>query len=332
MENKYDLLKQFITERSERLERSERCAKTCGAAQDECLSYVVVENEPMSKHTTFRVGGPADLFVKAPGADELEACLVFCMEHGIEFIVLGNGSNVLVSDKGIRGVVFTTSGVGDDGIRVLEETEDEVTLSVDSGVLLSKVSRYALKCSLTGLEFAEGIPGTVGGAVLMNAGAYDGEMKDVVVETRMLDKDGGVRVLQGDEHEFGYRSSVALTNGGFVLSSVLRLKKGCAEEIKAKMEDFAGRRKSKQPLELPSAGSTFKRPEGYFAGKLIQDSDLRGYKVGGAQVSEKHCGFVVNAGGATANDIMQLINDVKNIVWEKQGVALECEVRIIGEW
>lgn len=312
MKTNYNLLKQFIAKRA--------------------VEYAVFENEPMSKHTTFRVGGPADLFVKVPNAEELKACLTFCLDKEIEFLILGNGSNVLVSDKGIRSVVFTTFGVGDEGIRILKEADDVVTIEVDSGVLLSKVSRFALKHSLTGLEFAEGIPGTLGGAVLMNAGAYDGEIKDVVVETYVMTDDTQVVILKDEGHEFGYRTSAIQTKGGYILKSVLSLKRGCVDEIKAKMEDFSERRRSKQPIELPSAGSTFKRPEGYFAGKLIQDSDLRGYMVGGAQVSEKHCGFVINKGNATANDIMKLINDVKKIVWEKQGVRLECEVRIIGEW
>lgn len=285
----------------------------------------VLIDEPMKNHSSFKVGGAADILVTPTSTIQLSEILKFCKKENVPIFIIGNGSNLIVSDKGIRGVVIKIF----DNFNGYEVEED--TISVYAGALLSKVSNIALKNELTGLEFAAGIPGTLGGAVAMNAGAYGGEMKDVVVETEYMDLNGQVKVLRGDEREFGYRTSYILKNSCIVLKSVLHLKKGNKEEIKALMDDLNRRRKEKQPLEMPSAGSVFKRPEGYFAGKLIEDCKLKGYRIGGAQVSEKHCGFIVNTGNATASDIQNLIKHIQDTVKSTYGIELQTEVRIIGE-
>jgi len=282
-------------------------------------------DEPMSKHTSFKVGGNADLLVLPQNADQLIEIVEICKERQCPFFVMGNGTNLIVKDKGIRGVVIKTFG----GLQNFKVDDD--IIEAESGILLSKLSNIALKNSLTGLEFASGIPGTLGGAVTMNAGAYHGEMKDVVVWTRYLDKQGLVKEIEDEQHQFGYRTSFIQKNGGIILKSRLNLRKGNSSEIKAMMEDLEKRRKDKQPLDMPSAGSVFKRPEGYYAGQLIENCGLRGYSIGGAQVSNKHCGFIVNNGNATAEDVITLIKFVQDTVKAKFGVELQTEVKIVGE-
>ena len=286
----------------------------------------VLEAEPMSKHTTFRIGGPADLFVAPENTDEIKKLIAICKEEEVPYFILGNGSNLLVSDKGYRGVIIQL--YRSFGQITLMENE----IHAQAGALLSGIAAMAREASLTGFEFAGGIPGTLGGAVVMNAGAYGGEMKDVLKEVTVLTPEGEIVTLQADELQMGYRTSVVKEAGYIVLEAVISLKEGNPEEIKNRMQELAAMRSSKQPLSYPSAGSTFKRPEGYFAGKLIMDSGLRGYHVGGAQVSEKHCGFVINAGNATAKDVTTLMADVQRIVMEKFGVKLEPEVKLLGEF
>ena len=282
--------------------------------------------EPMKKHTTFRIGGPADYYLCPHSTEELQKILQICRENKLEFFILGNGSNLLVSDKGYRGVVIQLWKNFSD-----IETEDN-TITVKAGALLSKVAAEALEESLTGMEFASGIPGTMGGAVMMNAGAYGGEMKDIIREVTVLTREGELLTLSKEEMNFGYRTSVVKEKGYVVISAELQLRKGDREEIRKVMDELKERRVTKQPLDMPSAGSTFKRPEGYFAGKLIMDAGLRGFSVGGAQISEKHCGFVVNKGDATAADVLGLIGEVQKRVQEKFGVALEPEVKFLGEF
>ena len=286
----------------------------------------VLEAEPMSRHTTFRIGGPADLFVAPENTDEIKKLIAICKEEEVPYFILGNGSNLLVSDKGYRGVIMQL--YRSFGQITLKENE----IHAQAGALLSGIAAMAREASLTGFEFAGGIPGTLGGAVVMNAGAYGGEMKDVLKEVTVLTPEGEIVTLQADELQMGYRTSVVKEAGYIVLEAVISLKEGNPEEIKNRMQELAAMRSSKQPLSYPSAGSTFKRPEGYFAGKLIMDSGLRGYQVGGAQVSEKHCGFVINAGNATAKDVTTLMADVQRIVMEKFGVKLEPEVKLLGEF
>lgn len=283
-------------------------------------------HEPMKKHTTFRIGGPADYYLCPHSTEEMQKILQICRENNIEFFILGNGSNLLVSDKGYRGVVIQLWKNFSD-----IETEDN-TITVKAGALLSKVAAEALEESLTGMEFASGIPGTMGGAVMMNAGAYGGEMKDIIREVTVLTREGELLTLSKEEMNFGYRTSVVKEKGYVVISAELQLRKGDREEIRKVMDELKERRVTKQPLDMPSAGSTFKRPEGYFAGKLIMDAGLRGFSVGGAQISEKHCGFVVNKGDATAADVLGLIGEVQKRVQEKFGVALEPEVKFLGEF
>ena len=282
--------------------------------------------EPMKNHTTFRIGGPADALALPKTPEEVAEVVRFCHEHAQPYYVLGNGSNLLVSDEGYRGLVLQLYRNFND-IQVNGET-----ITVQSGAMLAAVARTAYQTGLTGLEFASGIPGTIGGAVVMNAGAYGGEMKNVLKEVTVLTKEGEVLVIPAKALELGYRTSVIPKNGWIVLGAVLQLKKGDQEQILARMEELKEQRITKQPLDLPSAGSTFKRPEGYFAGKLIMDAGLRGFTVGGAQVSEKHCGFVVNRGNATAADVWELICEVKRRVKEMTGVELEPEVKLLGDF
>lgn len=286
----------------------------------------VLLEEPMKRHTTFRIGGPAEVFVMPGNLEEVQRILEICRTEDLPYFILGNGSNLLVSDKGYQGVVVQLyRNFGQ--IRV-----EDSRIHAQAGALLSGIAAAAREASLTGFEFAGGIPGTLGGAVVMNAGAYGGEMKDVLKEVTVLTPEGGVLTLQADELHMGYRTSVIKEAGYIVLEAVISLEKGDQEEIRSHMQELAGMRTSKQPLSYPSAGSTFKRPEGYFAGKLIMDSGLRGYQVGGAQVSEKHCGFVINTGNATAKDVTTLMSDVQRIVMEKFGVKLEPEVKFLGEF
>lgn len=286
----------------------------------------VLFDEPMSQHTTFRIGGPADVFVMPENYEQIREVLRLCKEEKLPFFVLGNGSNLLVSDSGYRGVIIQMD-------RNMEEIcLDGEEIHACAGALLSSVAVAARNASLTGFEFAGGIPGTIGGAAVMNAGAYGGELKDVLKEVTVMTREGEILTIPADKLEMGYRTSIIKTAGYLVLEAVISLKKGDEEKIRAVMKELSERRTEKQPLDYPSAGSTFKRPEGYFAGKLIMDSGLRGYRVGGAQVSEKHCGFVINAGGATAEDVRSLMDHVIRVVREKYGVTLEPEVKFLGDF
>ena len=283
-------------------------------------------NEPMNRHTTFRIGGPADYFLLPSSSEEVKGILEICKEESLQYFILGNGSNLLVSDEGYRGVIIQL--YRNYGGLTVEGTE----IRAGAGVLLSQIAATARNESLTGFEFAGGIPGTLGGAVVMNAGAYGGELKDVLKEAVVMDREGNIFTVPVEKLAMGYRTSLVKTAGYLVLEAVIFLKKGSQEEIRDTMKDLADRRISKQPLEYPSAGSTFKRPEGYFAGKLIMDAGLRGYQVGGAQVSEKHCGFVINKGNATAADVCRLMADVQAKVQEQFGVTLEPEVKFLGDF
>ena len=292
----------------------------CEAVGNECI----LEMEPMSNHTTFRIGGPADLFAVPDTMEQAAAIVRICREQNYPFYVIGNGSNLLVSDEGYRGLILQLYR------NFSEITVEGEEITVQAGAMLSVIAKKALAHSLTGFEFASGIPGTIGGAAVMNAGAYGGEMKDVLVEVTVLTKENEVKVIPVQELQLSYRHSVIPQNEWIVLGAKLRLKKGEEAQIRARMEELKEQRVTKQPLEYPSAGSTFKRPEGYFAGKLIMDAGLRDYTVGGAQVAEKHCGFVVNRGGATAADVLQLMADVSDKVKEQFGVTLEPEVKMLG--
>ena len=283
----------------------------------------VLENEPLARHTTFRVGGPADVLFLPESAEELQRAMELAREAGEDCLVIGNGSNLLVRDGGVRGLVIKLAGPMA-GVSV-----EGSAIRAQAGASLSQVSRAALQASLTGLEFASGIPGSLGGALAMNAGAYGGELSQVVREAMVL-MDGRVQTLSREELAMGYRTTRVLREGGIVLSAVLDLKEGDAPQIAATMDDLNRRRREKQPLSFPSAGSTFKRPEGYFAGALIEQAGLKGYAIGGAQVSEKHAGFLINRGGATASDLLRLIEYVQERVYAQSGVRLETEVRICG--
>ncbi len=290
-----------------------------------CTTKPLLVAEPMAKHTSFRIGGPADLLAQPADEAELAALLQVASEHAVPVTLIGNGSNLLVRDKGIRGLVIKLGNLFS-GVEVCGNT-----LTFGCGVSLAMASKKAASLSLSGLEFAVGIPGTIGGAVYMNAGAYDGEMAKVVTKVRVMDEQGKTSELAASELDFAYRHT-ALQNSGHIVTSVtVSLVPGDADAIAAKMADFSQRRISKQPLELPSAGSMFKRPPGYFAGTLIDQTGLKGYTVGGAQVSTKHAGFVVNIGGATASDVLQLISDVQSKVFAAHGVHLEPEVLVLGE-
>ena len=290
------------------------------AAGDAC----VWEQESMKKHTTFRIGGPADLFAAPTTQEAVAEVIRICREQNYPFYILGNGSNLLVSDDGYRGLILQLYR---NFSEILIE-EDEI--HVQSGAMLSVIAKRALEAGLTGFEFASGIPGTIGGAVVMNAGAYGGEMKDVLTEVTVLTKENEIRTIPAAELELGYRTSAVMKNGWIVLGAKIKLQKGDPQAIRTRMEELKEQRVTKQPLEYPSAGSTFKRPEGYFAGKLIMDAGLRGFSVGDAQVSEKHCGFVVNKGNATAQDVLELIRQVTEKVKEQFGVTLEPEVKMLG--
>jgi UDP-N-acetylmuramate dehydrogenase len=288
----------------------------------------IIRNADMSEQTTFKAGGKADLLVVPQSYEELKFALQETAASGKDYYILGNGSNILVKDGGYRGVIIKTM-YALQGISVDYEDEEMI---VQSGVLLAVAARTAAQNMLAGMEFASGIPGSVGGAAYMNAGAYDGEMKDIITQVRLISRDGSREyTLSVDEMEYGYRHSVLYDSGDIVVSIMLKLKQDDPHQIFARMEELNGRRNEKQPLEYPSAGSFFKRPEGHFAGKLIQDAGLKGLTVGGAQVSEKHSGFVINKGGATASDIVMLMHLVQASVKEQFGVDLEPEVRIIGE-
>lgn len=286
----------------------------------------VLFEEPMKSHTTFRIGGPAEVFIMPKSIKQVQMAVKICQEEQIPYFILGNGSNLLVSDRGYRGVIIQMD-------RNMGEIQVEGTeIQAAAGALLSSIAVAARRESLTGFEFAGGIPGTLGGAVVMNAGAYGGEIKDVLKEVTVMDGDGKIFTLPASELEMGYRTSIIKTAGYLVLSAKITLSRGKEEDIKARTRELSEMRTQKQPLDYPSAGSTFKRPEGYFAGKLIMDSGLRGYSVGGAMVSEKHCGFVINKGNATAEDVVSLMKHVTEVVQEKYGVTLEPEVKFLGEF
>lgn len=294
------------------------------------------ENEPLSAHTTFRIGGPADVFILPENEEQLCAAVRLAKKAGVKYYLLGNGSNILFEDAGYRGAVIDVSAMKS-GIGFIENidfpgkdpalTYNAVVVGADK--MLSSLCMAALEDSLTGLEFAYGIPGTVGGAVYMNAGAYGGEMKDVLVSVRYLTTEGEIVEAPAQELDLSYRHSIFEENGSCILSAKLHLAKGDPAEIRAKMDDLMARRREKQPLDKPSAGSTFKRPVGAFAAALIDECGLRGYRHGGAAVSEKHCGFVVNLGGATCADVLALCDEVRAIVKEKTGYNLEKEIRVV---
>lgn len=279
------------------------------------------KSEPMSRHTTFKIGGKADAYIKVTSLANLRKILVECKKNNEDFILLGNGSNVLVSDEGIRGTVIRLDG----DFRFISLI-DETTIYCGAGASLAYLCKFALKCGLTGLEFAWGIPGTVGGAVYMNAGAYDGEMKSIVHSVSHITKDGDIGRIEKENLDFGYRTSVYRKNNYIITGVAVKLKKGDPQEIQEKMDDFMSRRTSKQPLEFPSAGSVFKRPKGNFAGALIEECGLKGKSVGGAQVSEKHAGFIVNKSNATACDVKNLVKEIQDTVLKETGYNLECEL------
>jgi UDP-N-acetylmuramate dehydrogenase len=276
----------------------------------------------MSKHTTFRVGGPADMMFFPASAQELLHALNLARDEGVETHVVGNGSNLLVKDAGVRGLTIVL------GEYFSEVRVEGTKVYAQAGVLLSKLASVAQEAGLAGLEFASGIPGTLGGGCAMNAGAYGGQISDVLVSAEVL-LNGEVKTLSLEEMQMGYRTTMPLREGGIVLSATFELREDDKDEIQARMRDLNARRRDKQPLNMPSAGSTFKRPEGHFAGALIEQSGLKGCTIGGAQVSEKHAGFVINKGGATAADVLALIEHIKTVVLEKSGVTLETEVKII---
>lgn len=288
-------------------------------------------DELMSKHTTFKVGGAADIFVTPTTIDSIKQVINLCKNENIEYYVIGKGSNLLVGDNGYRGVIICIYNTLDN-VSVVEDNENMSLVTAGAGITLSKLANVIADNELEGFEFASGIPGTLGGAVTMNAGAYGGEIKDGIVSATVMDNDGNVVTIGKDNLDLSYRHSIVMEKKYIVLEATFRFAKGNEKAIRDKMLDLNMRRKEKQPLEYPSAGSTFKRPEGYFAGKLIMDSGLAGYAVGGACVSTKHCGFVINKNNATANDIRKLMNNIDSIVYEKYGVHLEPEVRMLGKF
>lgn len=285
----------------------------------------IIYDEPMKNHTTFKIGGPVDAMIIPKNENEMINSVEMLRKNNIDFMIIGNGSNLLISDKGIRGVVIKT---GEDFSDV---SVNDNRIYCQSGAILSKISNAALENQLKNFEFASGIPGSIGGAMVMNAGAYGGEMKDVVSKVRALDKEGKVRDYTNEEMNFRYRNSRAWDEGLIVLAVELTLEQGNREEIKETIEALTLKRTTKQPLEYPSGGSTFKRPEGYYAGKLIDDSGLRGIRYKGAMVSDKHCGFVINVDNARCDDVLHLIDIVKKVVMDKFGVELEREIKLIGD-
>lgn len=288
----------------------------------------ILQNEPMKKHTTFKIGGNADIMVKAKTKEEIIFTYNYAKQKNIPFYIIGKASNLLVKDNGIRGIVI--KNICDD-IKILKKENDYVEIEVSSGTPLVKLANFALENSLEGLEFSFGIPGTVGGAVRMNAGAYGGEMKDCVIQSLVLDKEGKEKILDFQEHNFTYRNSSISNNNYIVLSTKIKLKKGNKEEIKNKMDTNMKARLEKQPYDMPSAGSVFKRGNGFITAAIIDEAGLKGKKVGGAVVSEKHAGFIVNTGNATAKDVIDLIEIIKATVREKFSEELETEVIVVGE-
>ena len=286
----------------------------------------ILTEEPMSRHTTFRVGGEAQCFVRISDKEQLKKLIPYLRQIEVPYFILGNGSNLLVSDKGYEGVILQI------GSTMNTITVEGTHIRAQAGALLSQIAKCAYDKGLTGFEFASGIPGSIGGGVVMNAGAYGGEMKQVVESVLVMDIQGEILELSGESMEFGYRTSIIKNRPFIVLEVCLKLEQGNKERIASDMEELAQKRREKQPLEYASAGSTFKRPEGYFAGKLIMDAGLRGYSIGGAQVSDKHCGFVVNTGRASATDVAEVISEVQERVKDKFGVSLETEVIFLGDF
>lgn len=284
------------------------------------------ENEPMKKHTTFKIGGAADIFAEPKKPNQLAALVDFCKNDAIPYFILGKGSNLLVSDDGIEGVVISTLAID------FIELSSENTIKCGAGAVLTNLCTTALKNNLSGLEFAFGIPGSVGGAVYMNAGAYGGEIKDCISSATVLTENGEIKTVKSEDMRLGYRTSIFKTANSVILSAEFKLNKGNYEEIRARMDDFITRRKTKQPLEFGSAGSTFKRPEGYYAGALIEEACLKGFSIGDAQVSEKHAGFVINRANATAQDVSDLVKHIQATVLEKSGVSLEPEIIFVGKF
>jgi len=286
---------------------------------------VLRENEPMQNHTSFKIGGPADLLVTPGSIEEIKRVVTYCHKHHIPLLVIGRGSNLLVRDKGIRGVVMKLASNFQEFL--LEGNQ----IQAQAGISLSELAQNAAAASLQGLEFAEGIPGSLGGAVVMNAGAYDGEMSDVIIEVQAIMETGEIKLFKAEELNYSYRRSILQEIPGYVLTARMQLKSGDKNEITARMREYARRRAEKQPLEIPSAGSTFKRPDGHYVGPMIEELGLKGFTLGGAQISDKHAGFIVNRGGASAADVLDLIALVQTRVKEKYGLDLQPEVRIVGE-
>ncbi len=289
-----------------------------------CSEDAISTDVPMNEHTSMRVGGYADVMITPPSMEMLQRCITFLHDRGLKFLIMGNGSNIIFPDEGYRGIIVKI------GPKLSKIEVKDTIIEAEGGASLAAVANKALEHALTGLEFASGIPGSIGGAAYMNAGAYDGEMKQVVTETLCLDRKGRFVTLRGEEHDFSYRHSRIQDEGLTCIRVVLQLQPGDKKAIQEKMNDLNTRRRDKQPLNFPSAGSVFKRPIGYFAGKLIEDAGLRGFSIGGAQVSDKHCGFIVNTGTATSSDVVALIRYVQKTVYEKTGIMLEPEVKIIG--
>lgn len=289
------------------------------------IAREVMINEPMANHTTFKIGGPADYFVSVSNETEVGDLIAWAKAENVPYMVIGNGSNMLVSDKGIRGLVIEV------GKNLADVRVDGNKIYAQAGAMLVRVARMAMSESLTGMEEISGIPGTLGGAIYMNAGAYGGEISHIIETVTYLDRDGEIKTISGDECQFGYRTSIFEAGDKVILSAVLKLENGNIDDIKAEMADYTNRRKTKQPLSYPSAGSTFKRPEGHFAGALVENAGLKGYTVGKAQISELHAGFVINLGGATCEDVMGVIRHAQKVVKEKYDVCLEPEVRLVGE-
>ena len=294
--------------------------------QFKAISPQLIENESMSRHTTFKIGGDADMFVSVESVDELVALIRLAKAKNVKYTVIGNGSNLLVGDKGIRGLVIEI-GQGLAGYEVRGNA-----IYAEAGILLKKLASVAAAESLSGLEEVSGVPGTLGGGIFMNAGAYGGELKDTVKKVTYIDCNGELHTIDASECDFGYRKSIFSSGDKYIVSAELELKKGDKDEILSEMADYTKRRREKQPISYPSAGSTVKRPEGYFAGTLIQDAGLKGYRCGGAEVSELHAGFVINCGNATAQDVIDVIEHTKETVLEKFGVELEPEVRFLGDF
>jgi UDP-N-acetylmuramate dehydrogenase len=300
--------------------------KAAGFIQANLMESIVQMNEDMKKHTSFQTGGNADLFIEPGNIEELQILIRYLREENIPYLIIGQGSNTIVSDLGIREAVIKIGG------KFNKCTVDKETVTAEAGAPLEAVCQEAQKNCLTGMEFASGIPGSIGGAVFMNAGAYGGEMKDILEEVLVLTKDGEYATYKAQDLELGYRTSIMQKNGDLILSATFRLEKGNSADIQNKMDELKSRREQAQPLEYPSAGSVFKRPEGHFTGKLIQDAGLKGCQIGGAQVSMKHAGFIINTGGASTTDILSLIRHIQREVKTRFGVDLKPEVRLIGDF